>query len=211
MPTELSEPFYAALDYATRLHARQRRKASDVPYVAHLLAVAALVLDHGGSQAEAIAALLHDAVEDQGGAAVQAEIQRRFGPEVARIVAACTDTDQDPKPPWRARKEAHVAHLAAADASVRLVLAADKLHNARAIISDLREHGDAVWSRFSGGRDGTLWYYRAMTAALESAGSKHPALVADLRRAVDQLQVAVDVLAAALSDEPGSRVAKKDS
>jgi (p)ppGpp synthase/HD superfamily hydrolase len=196
MPTELSEPFYAALDYAARLHAEQRRKASDVPYVAHLLAVAALVLEHGGSQTEAIAALLHDAVEDQGGPPVLDEIQRRFGNEVARIVAACTDTDQDPKPPWRARKEAHIAHVAAADVSVRLVIAADKLHNARSILSDLRELGDAVWSRFSGGRDGTLWYYQAMLEALETAGREHPALLAELRRAVEQLEIAVDLLAA---------------
>jgi len=210
MATELSEPFYAALDYAARLHAQQRRKASDVPYVAHLLAVAALVLEHGGSQAEAIAALLHDAVEDQGGAVVQAQIERRFGPEVARIVAACTDTDQDPKPPWRARKEAHVAHVAVADASVRLVIAADKLHNARSILSDLREQGVAVWSRFSGGQGGTLWYYRAMTGALEGAGHEHPTLVAELRRAVDQLQIAVNVLAVQPQGEPASR-AKKDT
>lgn len=187
MPTELSEPFYAALDFAARLHAQQRRKASDVPYVAHLLAVAALVLEHGGSQAEAIAALLHDAVEDQGGPPILAEIERRFGPEVARIVAACTDTDQDPKPPWRARKEAHIAHVTVADASVRLVIAADKLHNARSLLNDLRELGDAVWSRFSGGQRGTLWYYRAMTAALQSAGPEHPALLAELRRAVADL------------------------
>lgn len=214
MPTELSEPFYAALDFAARLHALQRRKASDVPYVAHLLAVAALVLEHGGTQTEAIAALLHDAVEDQGGPPVLAEILRRFGPEVARIVAACTDTDQTPKPPWRARKEAHIAHVAAANASVRLVIAADKLHNARAILSDFREHGDAVWSRFSGGREGTLWYYQAMTAAF-AASPEHAALVAELRRAVEQLQVAVDVQGATSGQPEGNaaaaRLPKKDS
>ena len=214
MPTELSEPFYAALDYAARLHALQRRKASDVPYVAHLLAVAALVLEHGGTQAEAIAALLHDAVEDQGGAPVLDEIERRFGPEVARIVAACTDTDQTPKPPWRARKEAHIAHIAVADASVRLVIAADKLHNARAIQSDFREHGDAVWSRFNGGREGTLWYYQAMLESLETAGREHPALVAELRRAVEQLHVAVDVQGATSAAPAGQAAAegpKKDT
>ncbi len=214
MPTELSEPFYAALDYAARLHALQRRKASDVPYVAHLLAVAALVLEHGGTQAEAIAALLHDAVEDQGGPPVLDEIERRFGPEVARVVAACTDTDQTPKPPWRARKEAHIAHIAAAEASVRLVIAADKLHNARAILGDFREHGDAVWSRFSGGREGTLWYYQAMTAALAVAGPEHGALVAELRRAVEQLQVAVDVQGATSAASAGNAAAglpKKES
>ncbi len=190
MPTELEEPFFAALDYAARLHAHQRRKASDVPYIAHLLAVTAIVLEHGGSQTEAIAALLHDAVEDQGGAAQLAEIERRFGPEVARVVAACTDTDQQPKPPWRARKEQHVAQAAAADASVRLVLAADKLHNGRAILADLRRHGEAIWSRFNGGRDGTLWYYRAMLAALDAGGPEHGALVDELRRVVAELEAA---------------------
>ncbi|MBX9792375.1 MAG: HD domain-containing protein [Pirellulales bacterium] len=187
MPTELGEPFFAALEYAARLHARQRRKASDVPYVAHLLAVAAIVLEHGGSQVEAIAALLHDAVEDQGGAAQLAEIERRFGPEVARIVAACTDTDQTPKPPWRARKEEHLAHASQADAAVRLVLAADKLHNGRAILADLRRHGDAVWSRFNGGREGTLWYYRAMYSALAASGTEHQPLLDELGRVVAEL------------------------
>ncbi|MGD9647434.1 MAG: HD domain-containing protein [Pirellulales bacterium] len=190
MPTELGEPFFAALDYAARLHNQQRRKASDVPYVAHLLSVAAIVIEHGGSQIEAIAALLHDAVEDQGGADQLAEIERRFGGEVARIVAACTDTDETPKPPWRARKEQHVAHAAVADASVRLVLAADKLHNGRAILADLRRHGDAVWSRFKGRRDGTLWYYRAMLAALTSAGDEHAALLDELGRVVAELEQA---------------------
>lgn len=156
--------FRDALTYACELHADQKRKGTDIPYVAHLLAVASLALEHGASEDEAIAALLHDAVEDQGGRATGDEIRRRYGDAVADIVQACSDTDVQPKPPWRERKEAYVAHLEHAPRAVRLVSACDKLHNARAILADYRIHGDALWSRFSGGRDGTLWYYRALAA-----------------------------------------------
>ena len=125
-----TERFCEALEYAVRLHAAQRRKGSDTPYIAHLLSVTAIVLEHGASEDEAIAALLHDAVEDQGGAPVREEIRRRFGPAVATIVDGCTDCDTTPKPPWRERKEAFLARLPSAGRSVHLVTAADKLHNA---------------------------------------------------------------------------------
>jgi (p)ppGpp synthase/HD superfamily hydrolase len=177
-----------ALAWAFALHATQRRKQSEVPYVTHLLAVAALVGEHGGDEDQFIAALLHDAVEDQGGPAVAAEIAARFGDRVAGLVAACTDTDEEPKPPWRARKEAHVAHVAHAPLEARLILAADKLHNARATTRDLRRHGPGVFERFRGGREGTLWYYGAMHAAL-GAGWAHPIL--------DELAEAVAALHAA--------------
>ncbi len=159
--------FRDALTYACELHAAQRRKGTDIPYVAHLLAVASIALEHGASEDEAIAALLHDAVEDQGGRATGDEIRRRFGDAVADVVHACSDTDVEPKPPWRARKEAYIAHLSGAPRSVLLVSASDKLHNARSILADLRTAGDALWSRFSGGRDGTLWYYRALVTTFQ--------------------------------------------
>jgi (p)ppGpp synthase/HD superfamily hydrolase len=168
--TTLDERFEEALAYAARLHRRQRRKASGIPYVAHLLSVAALVLEAGGSQEEAIAGLLHDAPEDQGGEETLAEIRRRFGDHVAAIVAACSDTMTMPKPPWRQRKEAHLRHLAHASASTRLVVSADKLHNVRSILADYRRMGESVWERFRGGREGTLWYYHALVEALQSAG-----------------------------------------
>ena len=158
----LGPRFDDALVFASDLHREQRRKSTDVPYVSHLLGVASLVLEDGGSEDEAIAALLHDAVEDQGGAPTLERVRQRFGDEVARIVAACSDTDQDPKPPWRARKEAYLAHLEEADESVLRVSLADKLHNARAIARDLRTHGEPVWQRFSAGHEEQLWYYRAL-------------------------------------------------
>ncbi len=182
----LGPDFEDALTYATRLHAQQRRKGTEIPYVAHLLAVASLVLEHGGGQTEAIAALLHDAPEDQGGEATLAEIRRRFGAAVGDIVAACSDTFEQPKPPWRARKEAYLAHLRAASAASRLVSAADKLHNARSMLSDHRRVGAALWTRFRGGRDGALWYLRSLTTEFLRGGPL--ALAEDLDACVSELE-----------------------
>jgi (p)ppGpp synthase/HD superfamily hydrolase len=159
---KLGSSFSQAFDFAFEKHAGQTRKASSVPYIAHLMGVAALVLEFGGDEDMAIAALLHDVVEDCGGAPMLKEIKRRFGSRVAKIVDGCTDSDACPKPPWRERKEAYIHHLKTADAETRLVSAADKLHNVRAIVADYREVGELVWERFSGGREGTLWYYRTL-------------------------------------------------
>lgn len=183
----LSERFDQAVAFAARLHAKQVRKGTRIPYLAHLLSVAALALEHGAGEDEAIAALLHDAIEDQGGAPTREEIRRRFGDAVTAIVDGCTDAEVTPKPPWRARKEAYVAHLAHAPAPVRLVSACDKLHNARALLGDYRTLGDELWSRFSGGRDGTLWYYRALVRGFRATGTV-PALVDELDRVVTELE-----------------------
>lgn len=183
---QLSTRFNEALVYAAQLHATQRRKGSDTPYVAHLLAVASLVLEHGGDEDTAIAALLHDAVEDQGGPATRAAIAERFGEPVAAIVDACSDAQSFPKPPWRERKLAHLEVVRGADRATRLVLAADKLHNVRSLLADHAREGEAIWSRFRGGRDGTLWYYRAMAEILD--GPEACALVAELRCAVGELE-----------------------
>ena len=182
----LSERFEQALVFATRLHAGQVRKGTQIPYVSHLLGVASLALDHGADEDEAIAALLHDAVEDQGGQPTLEEIRRRFGDRVAEIVAGCTDADVLPKPPWRQRKEAYIAHLEHASPSGRLVSACDKLHNARAILNDYQNVGDALWTRFNGGRDGTLWYYRELVAAFRRHSGDTP-LVEELDRVVHEL------------------------
>ena len=170
MTPPLGPRFDDALVYASQLHAAQVRKQTAVPYVSHLLAVCGLVLEDGGDEDEAIAALLHDAVEDQGGAPRLAEIRARFGPRVAEIVDGCSDTDQVPKPPWRLRKEAYVAHLAdpATSESVLRVSAADKLHNARSVLAERRVLGDVVWDRFNAGRDEQLWYYRAVVEVLRT-------------------------------------------
>jgi (p)ppGpp synthase/HD superfamily hydrolase len=183
---ELTSRFADAVIYALQLHAHQRRKVGGEPYAAHLLSVTALVLEAGGTEDEAIAALLHDAVEDQGGAKILADIQSRFGPVVAEIVAGTSDTDVTPKPPWRQRKEAFLARLATASSSVRLIVAADKLHNVRCLLRDCRRCGDDLWRHFSGGRAGTLWYYRTAAETLKSAG---PApLVEELTGAVRELE-----------------------
>jgi len=158
----LSVKYSFALAYAAEVHAHQKRKGTEIPYVSHLLAVGSLVLEHGGTENEAIAALLHDAGEDQGGLDRLAEISEKFGEEVAGIVAGCTDDVNEKKAEWRVRKERYLDHLPKATDSVRLVSCADKTHNARAIVSDLRMMGDAVFSRFNGGKEGTLWYYRAL-------------------------------------------------
>jgi len=183
----LSIHFEEALIFATRLHAGQFRKGTSTPYIAHLLAVAGIVLDYGGTEAEAIAALLHDAVEDQGGPPTREEIRRRFGDEVVAIVDGCSDTDQVPKPPWQARKETYLAGLGHESASVRLVSAADKLHNARDILAAYRSLGEALWGRFNGGRAGTLWYYRALVDVYRATDTV-PALVDELDRAVTDLE-----------------------
>jgi len=182
----LSDRFTEALIYARELHATQVRKGSGVPYIAHLLGVASIALEYGANEDEAIAALLHDAIEDQGGNATREEIRRRFGDIVTEIVDGCTDADTIPKPPWRQRKEDYIAHLPRASASVRLVSAADKLYNAATILKDYRILGDSIWSRFKGGKEGSLWYYRALVVAFRQVESTP--LVDELDRVVSELE-----------------------
>lgn len=181
-----SRRFYDALTFAAHAHRDQVRKGSGVPYLGHILGVASLVIDHGGTEDEAIAALLHDAIEDQGGDDMRQEIRTRYGEAVMEIVNGCTDTDITPKPPWRGRKEAFFAGLRAASASVLLVCAADKLHNARSLLADLRMLGDAIWERFRGGKEGSLWYYRT---AAEILAERLPCeMTAELRAVVEAVE-----------------------
>lgn len=160
----LTERFDAAVAYARRHHDRQLRKGTAVPYTAHLLAVAAIVLEMGGTEDEAIGALLHDVVEDGGGATAEAEIRDRFGADVVRIVRANSDTDVEPKPPWRARKSAYIAAIAHKRPDELRVSLADKLHNLRSVVEDFRVVGPALWDRFNPEAD-TPWYYEQLTAA----------------------------------------------
>ena len=180
------EKFERALLCASRLHESQYRKGTSIPYVTHLLAVASIVGENGGTEDEVVAALLHDAPEDQGGEDTLEDIRARFGDSVAEIVDGCTDTYEDPKPAWRPRKEAYVAHVRTAPASVRLVSAADKLHNARSILADLRAVGDELWERFTGGKKGTLWYYRTLVEAYNGADSNP--IVEELDRVVREIE-----------------------
>jgi GTP pyrophosphokinase len=196
MPAPTTPRFEEALAYAARLHTAQVRKGTEVPYVSHLLAVCAIVLEHGGDEDEAIAALLHDAAEDQGGRATLDEIGRRFGSRVARIVEGCTDTFEKPKPPWRGRKEAYLARLEReSDPSTLLVGAADKLHNVRSTLAAHRAGGDAVWSRFrTGSKADQVWYHRELLRRYRSAcgrpgeGPGLVPLVGELERAVSELE-----------------------
>jgi GTP pyrophosphokinase len=183
---DLSNRFEEALLYAAQLHAGQTRKGTDIPYISHVLGVTSIVLQHGGDEDQAIAALLHDGPEEAGGRAILEEIRRRFGDRVAGIVEGCTDSWTTPKLPWRERKEAYVAHVRTAPAEELLVSAADKLHNVRTIVSDYRVVGESIWSRFTGGKQGSLWYYRALAEGLQA---RFPSpLVEELDRVVTELE-----------------------
>ncbi len=198
----LGEKFNDALVYAARLHREQPRKGRDIPYIGHLLGVASLVLEAGGDEEMAIAALLHDAVEDQGGHPRLEEIKKIFGDRVAHIVHGCTDSyeiDPERKPPWCERKEKYIAHVEEdADPEERLVAAADKVHNARAILTEHYQVGDAVFERFAGRKQGTLWYYRALVNAFRAAESRDVHTEAEAtssrKRLVDELARVVDEL-----------------
>lgn len=182
----LGKRFEEAFCYAAALHSRQKRKGSSIPYIAHLMAVSSLVLEQGGDEDQAIAALLHDAVEDQGGKPTLEEIRRRFGERVARLVEGCTDADTVPKPPWRSRKEAYIQHLQSAPPEVLIIVLADKIHNARAVLRDYLAMGDRLWPRFKGGREGTLWYYRTLAATFQKIHSGWA--VDELVRIVNKLE-----------------------
>jgi (p)ppGpp synthase/HD superfamily hydrolase len=189
---KLSERFDDAVAYANRVHGNQRRKGSEVPYLSHLLAVASLVLEYGGDEDEAIAALLHDAPEDRGGAPVLERIRERFGDRVAGIVEGCSDSlveDPRQKEPWQFRKERYHEHLReTSDSSVLLVSAADKLHNARATLSDVQRLGPSVWHRFQSTPKQALWNYRELLEAYRASTDPR------VQHAVAELQPVVDAL-----------------
>ena len=181
----LSPRYEAALVMATQLHASQKRKGTSIPYVSHLLAVSSLVLEHGGSEDQAIAALLHDAAEDQGGLPTLDKIRDHFGDVVAEIVDHCTDAYEEPKPEWRIRKEEYIASIEEKPLGAALVSCADKLHNARAILNDLRTVGDELWGRFTGGKEGTLWYYKSLVDAFDDTLGN--SLSEELKRTVNEI------------------------
>src|SRR5512145_977492 len=166
---QLGPRFADALQLAHELHLDQKRKASHVPYISHVLSVAATVLEYGADEDTAIAALLHDAVEDCGGIRIANLIETRFGPRVAGLVLGCSDTTQSPKPPWKERKTRYLQHLGEAAKEVLLISAADKLHNLQSLLREERRHGSDLWQFFRAGRDGTLWYFQNLLVIFREA------------------------------------------
>ena len=182
----LSDRFKKALIYASRLHGGKLRKKTRIPDIGHILGVTAIALEYGANETEAIGALLHDAAEDAGGKKRLRDIERKFGAAVAKIVDGCTDTYDEPKPPWLERKKAYVAHARSASASTKLVSASDKLQNVGSLLRVYREEGDRVWRRYSNGKEGVLWYYRALVNG--STGKRIKPLVQQLDRVVSELE-----------------------
>jgi len=187
---KLTERFENALIYAVRLHAKQLRKGTHIPYTTHLLSVAALVLENGGDEDQAIAGLLHDAVEDQGGLPRLEEIRKLFGERVSFIVDGCTDAYNFPKAPWQQRKELYLNRLQSVPPEVRLVSLADKVHNARSLLASLHHEGDSAWSRFNGGKSGTLWYYKNLVQVFQQTGQDY--LTRELTKVVSEIESWVD-------------------
>jgi len=185
-PVRLGPRFTQAFLLAYHKHMGQARKASRIPYITHLMGVASLVLEAGGDEDLAIAALLHDVVEDCGGRPMLKQVRTLFGKRVAGIVDGCTDAYTLPKPPWRKRKENYIRRLKKESTDTRLVSAADKLNNIRSIVSDYRALGESVWSRFNGGRDGTIWYYRTLRD--EFLRKKKNRITVDFDLAVKELE-----------------------
>ncbi len=170
---KLSNRFIEAFQYTAQLHSDQFRKGTKIPYLAHLMGVASLVLEASCEEEVAIAALLHDAVEDQGGLETLREIEKRFGKRVAQIVKDCSDTCTDPKPPWRKRKEIYLTHLTDASPEARLVSLADKLYNARSIHKELLENGTQILQKFKGGKSGIVWYYESLVAVFQKTETNY--------------------------------------
>jgi (p)ppGpp synthase/HD superfamily hydrolase len=189
-PPTLGARLQRAFRYAAEKHAGQTRKQTAVPYLSHLMAVASLALEAGGDEDLAIAALLHDMVEDCGGMPRLREIRKRFGPRVARVVEGCTDSFGEPKEEWIERKKDYLREVMHADAKTRLVSACDKLHNVRTILADYRQDGEAIWTRFTGKKGGTLWYYRALSDEYQHRDTNR--ITRELEIAVTQLEMEVE-------------------
>jgi (p)ppGpp synthase/HD superfamily hydrolase len=194
-PPKLGPRLQRAFRYAAEKHAVQTRKQTAVPYLSHLMAVASLVLEAGGDEDMAIAALLHDVVEDCGGMPRLREIRKQFGRRVANIVEGCTDSFGEPKPEWTERKKDYLLEVKHADAETRLVSASDKLHNVRTILADYRRDGEAIWKRFTGKKEGTLWYYRALSDEYQRKGAN---------RITRELEIAVAELERTVGKKPRS-------
>jgi GTP pyrophosphokinase len=190
----LTYRFLEALQWATWAHQGQIRKGSQTPYISHPMAVAGLVMEHGSDEDQVIAALMHDLVEDQGGMDTLLQIKHRFGAGVADIVDGCSDDAPlrgEPKKPWKERKERYLEHLAHAAPSILLVSLADKVHNLRTIVTDLREHGEVAWERFTAKKQGSVWYYEQLLVIFAQAcenGKIPRSLFAEFRASIEEMR-----------------------
>jgi (p)ppGpp synthase/HD superfamily hydrolase len=202
-PPALGTRLQRAFRYAADKHAGQTRKQSAVPYLSHLMSVTSLVLEGGGDEDMAIAALLHDVVEDCGGMPRLREIRRKFGARVAKIVEGCTDSFSDPKLEWVVRKNEYLQRLKHEDAETRLVSAADKLHNVRTVLADYRQDGESIWRRFRGGREGTLWYYRALSNEFQRRKTNR--ITRELAIALAELEKAAGVKSGGVAEDEAGR------
>ena len=182
---KLTTKFEQALIYATQLHANQTRKVDKIPYISHLMSVSALILEAGGTEDEAIAGLLHDAIEDQGGQATREEIREKFSETVVEIVDGCTETDITPKPPWKQRKIDYIENIRNGSDSVKLVSLADKLHNARSLLVGYRNKGDKLWDYFNGTKEDKLWFYRELLKVYQQGNVNF--MTVELERILDEL------------------------
>lgn len=183
----LSDRFTNAMTYAIFVHKSQNRKNTNVPYISHLLAVTSIVLEEGGDEDLAIAALLHDSVEDQGGMDRLIDIRLHYGERVANIVEACSDSFTSPKSPWKIRKDYYLEHLKTADEDVLLISLADKLHNSSTICRDFQKEGEKIWGRFNGGKEGTIWYYKQLVEIFIKS-NKYPILINQLQENVTRIE-----------------------
>ena len=188
-PATTSPRLADAYAYAEEIHHGQTRKKTRAPALSHLMAVASLVLENGGDEEEAMAALLHDGPEDCEGPETLQEIEQRFGERVAQIVLGCTDSMATPKPPWQERKSGYIAHLPSADESTLLVSLADKVHNVRSLVIEYRQIGERLWDRFTADREQSLWYYESLLAVFQNAKCDRCALLVDeLSRSLAELR-----------------------
>ena len=182
------DKYLEAYVYSFELHKKQTRKGSNIPYFTHLSSVSNLIIENNGTTTQAIAGLLHDAVEDQGGAKTLAAIKRKFGPKVAKIVDQCSDTTIKPKPPWKTRKIKYIKDIKNKTQDTLLVSLCDKYHNANCILSDYQKVGEEIWDRFTASKQETFWYYESLYKEFKKYLKNHLELIKAFKDTVDEMK-----------------------
>ena len=182
------DKYLEAYTYSYKLHKKQMRKGSNIPYFTHLSSVSNLIIENNGTTTQAIAGLLHDAVEDQGGAKTLAIIKKKFGPKVAKIVDQCSDTTIEPKPPWKERKIKYIQNIKNKTQDTLLVSLCDKYHNASCILSDYQKVGERMWDRFTASKQETFWYYESLYKEFKKYLKNHPKMIKAFKNKVDEMK-----------------------